>query len=1131
MSNTYIKKNIYQKNNFYKEPKKNNIIYPNLKINPLSKDFLNFLKKKEFSNNFIYARSLNKFKSKKLFPNKYQIYPKKLSLKKSNSNSNINNIKQSINIQKQNIEKNNKNNIEPQNSQILKNDEIKYINFSSNKTIITKENNIIIENNKDNKKEKEKENGEDDNNLEKSIKKLWEDLCVPESYQELFNAILNQIEDNDKNKLIENEFNELNELKNDIDTLLCVIKMRIEILNELKEMNNKLRLIFKSDTEESNSILVKNMSNKIEKLRNYTISICFYMKKIKNKIYDGSRKGKFDIDIISDKFKFDKNYLIKMKEEMNFLKDGYAKYFFNITEDHTPFLVKASEEDPNANGDPFIHLIPMSKEIKEKIEKCNYIIYQELISYQNKDFKENKFRPISPIVDFKKNIKPKQKILSAFKRYNNNLLLKPIKSSYKRENFVNEINNKFPKIPKINHRNSFLKENSCINFEIKNLKFENKSILKLNNNNINNIINDKNIKIKDDENKFVICNNINTTIGDKKRNIDNDYYKNYSSISSNTINNKIILSSLLDFSHKKFEVIFYNKSINKFNDKYYMDYYKKISQQEINMFQIQKNLLNSVIYGISPCLMLIKENHFENINIRNNIEDKIIKNTIYGICSLTYINSKNKISIKITHISTIINFDSSDYINNLKKLYEIIINYIFEEFYFDEIFIEYNKEKANQEILDIFINYLNFNVESINKVDDKKINLNSEENGGEAMNYNIEKNILIYRKNKKTNEKINRAFLSFTGKNLFNIFNSLIMVDTSYLNSKDDNFLRQKQNDIFNSLYINIEAVDYLLKLDEKTNINSVFNKVSSLDQLMKIFFQNNISTEEIPLSAAENRYNILSCLLNSNINSNFNNSHFFNNYNIYNSTSYLDKKTGIYYNFIKPEKIYVMFSEKFEANFYHIIYNNIALFFAQINENQKNNYFGNNNIYAQIEDIYKDLLTKQIIGELNNILIWIPCFHIYRHFKYLTNNNNFTFHEYLKVSNNIIFSKTKEQLKPTNIIFKNKISSFQIEPELDKDIIFDSDFIFGIISNGDIFKTICEKANSIKISNNSEEKYYESSDIDKMNFEQYTIRRKDNSSLRNIDIKQFNIEINKDDIPYVVFLNHVKESDFKKSK
>ena len=37
---------------------------------------------------------------------------------------------------------------------------------------------------------------------------------------------------------------------------------------------------------------------------------------------------KYNIDLISQNYNFDKNYLIKMKEEMKFLKEGNAKFFF-----------------------------------------------------------------------------------------------------------------------------------------------------------------------------------------------------------------------------------------------------------------------------------------------------------------------------------------------------------------------------------------------------------------------------------------------------------------------------------------------------------------------------------------------------------------------------------------------------------------------------------------------------------------------------------------------------------------------------------------------------------------------------------------------------------------------------------
>ena len=1114
MESIYLKKNINSKN---KDSKKNNIIYPNIKgnINPLSKDFLNFLKRKEFSNNFIYARAFNKVKTRNMKLYKFPKEPKKISLKKSISTNKINSMNNTLFIPKQSNRNNNKNKSEESYvSPAYISDDIKERNFQTNKIAISKENNIIIEN----KKESDKSLG--------SIKNLWESLCVPMTYCELFHVILSQLDEIDKNKLIENEFNDLNELKNNIDTLLCIIKMRIETLNELKDMNNNLKLIFKKESEESNDLLVKNMSNKIEKLRNYTISICFCMKKIKNKIYDGNRIGKYDMEKIAKRFKFDKNYLIKMKEEMNFLKDGNAKYFFNIVEDQTPFLVKASEEDPNANGDPFIHLVPMSKEVREKIEKCNYIIYQELISYQNKDFKENKFRPISPLLNYYNNIENINMKLNSSKYniFNNNILLQRIKSSYKRGNYENDINFNLPKILKDNnYSSSLLKENSCINFEIKKENIKNNNLF---------IEKEKEKKINTKNNNYAICNNISTVIGRNNIDINLGFYKKIPKI-SNSINIKKISSSPSIYSQKNLKVIIYNKSINKFNEKYYKSYCKKIPQQEIDMFQIQNNLMQSTINGISPYILLIKEILEENSD--KNIEDKIERNTIYGICSLFYILNKNKVSIKIVHISTIINFNYSNYLNDLRKLYKIFIDFIVEEFYFDELFIEYNKEKANQELIDIFVNYLNFNVEMTNRESDFNININinmsnfctSKENGAETLNYNeIEKNVLILRKNNKNNEKINKVFSTLIGKNLFNIFSALIMIDTNSLISIDDEILKQKQNDIFSNLYINIEAVNYLLKLDNKTNINYIYNKITSLDQLMKIFLQNNMSTEEIPLSAAEHRYNMLSCILNSNINTDFSNSNFFNNYNIYNSTSYLNKKTGIYYNFIKPEKIYVMFSENFETIFYHIIHNNMALFFVQFNNKQKKNFLGNNNnIYAKIADIYKEMLNKQIIGELNNKIIWIPCFNIYRHFKYLTNNNSFTVHEYIKVSNNIIFSKTKEQLKSFDIIFKNK-SSFQVEPEINKDIIIDSDFILGLINNANIFKNLSEQMSSFKDS-----KIYYDNSTEKINCEKYKSKLKDYSSISNIEIRQLNKEINKDELPYVIFLNYVKESDFKKNK
>ena len=362
--------------------RKNRIIYP-ISKNKFNKSNSEYTKifNNPISNRFIYKKIINKIKLKNpsLFLTKRKNH--------SESNNKINEIKNVSKNQKfiNKIffnENTNSHKIVINKKRIFTNTyeekNKKLINIKTSEKTLKNENKIIHLNKKDDISFKE-------------ILKLWDYLNVSISYRKIFNAILNQLEKEERNKLISNEYIELDELKKDIESLLDNISLRKDIIVRLKYMNKNLKLIFKSEDKSLNIRLVKNMSNKIEKLRNVTINICFLMKKIKNKIYNGNMIGKYNIDKISQTYQFDKNYLIKMKEELNFLKEGNAKYFFNISEDKSPFLIKSSEKGNVSKEDPFIFIVPITEEIKNKIDKCNYIIYQELIAYQNRDFKNNKF--------------------------------------------------------------------------------------------------------------------------------------------------------------------------------------------------------------------------------------------------------------------------------------------------------------------------------------------------------------------------------------------------------------------------------------------------------------------------------------------------------------------------------------------------------------------------------------------------------------------------------------------------------------------------------------------------------------------------------------------------------------------
>ena len=238
-----------------------------------------------------------------------------------------------------------------------------------------------------------------DENFSK-IKKLWNELCVSPSYRELFIIIYNQLTGDEKEQFFNKEFSELISIKTDIKTLNFYIDQRNKVLKELYEENTKLN----SNKYDKNSLIIE-ISNLIEKLRESTIDVCLAMKKFKNGVNNVSCLAKYNMDILARKSNFDKNYLIKMKGELSFLKEGNAKFCFNLSDDRSPFLLKTSEaninminNNNNNDKDFFIRIVPLKEETKELISECNYYIYQELIAYQQNILAQKKiFRCVSPL--------------------------------------------------------------------------------------------------------------------------------------------------------------------------------------------------------------------------------------------------------------------------------------------------------------------------------------------------------------------------------------------------------------------------------------------------------------------------------------------------------------------------------------------------------------------------------------------------------------------------------------------------------------------------------------------------------------------------------------------------------------
>ena len=235
----------------------------------------------------------------------------------------------------------------------------------------------------------------------RNIITLWNELEVSMSYRKSFFFVYKELDKEDKKNYYQNEIKELIELKNDIKSLTYNIELRIGIIKKLSELNNELnnRIDSINKNNKVDKFIINEMIKELEDLSIQTVNIVRYMKKIKTIINMAPNLSKYDINIISQKFNFDKNYIIKMKFETNFLREGSAKMLFNIKNDHTPFFVKACDKTSKSNQDnnEMMHVIKLEPKIIKDIKECNYYIYKELIAYENEKSKHKEIRRISPI--------------------------------------------------------------------------------------------------------------------------------------------------------------------------------------------------------------------------------------------------------------------------------------------------------------------------------------------------------------------------------------------------------------------------------------------------------------------------------------------------------------------------------------------------------------------------------------------------------------------------------------------------------------------------------------------------------------------------------------------------------------
>ena len=482
--------------------------------------------------------------------------------------------------------------IHPENkNDILKNEKIKNsLLVRSSSEVMTNKYNI-------NSKEKEKEDYKEELLI---LNNLWEELGVTKNYQEQFNHLL--INENLRKTMIYQEKESLQKFRNSL------MKLRKEIICRENNIESLIKIIRILETENMKDNLLKEVISIIKSLRLNAVNIVFYMIKIRELAFYYYFQGKWDLTKIKIDYLYNNSYLLKMKDDLNFIVNSILKNYIEMNNfPIDAFLTNCSQRNNNKiNQDKII--IPITDELSKLIEQCKFIIIQDKILdniYNNNFYTQYNNRENSGNIRIRKfSAQNREKPKGIFnyinnKDLNNNLnkcsqnipnLTKSI-NLLKNDNY-SDYNNLFIN-NKITNLNSNYKETRKIFETRKKLRSPNKN--KYKNNYMQNYDSPKRIIVEHDIINSLNSKNKNDNINPNNINRNELYYKSDNAENKenkvNKINNENINNN---FENEKINnILKENEKLKKDNE------------------EIKKELLNS------------KEKMEQNDKLRKNLENKI----------------------------------------------------------------------------------------------------------------------------------------------------------------------------------------------------------------------------------------------------------------------------------------------------------------------------------------------------------------------------------------------------------------------------------------------------------------------------------------------------------------------------
>lgn len=248
-----------------------------------------------------------------------------------------------------------------------------------------------------------------------TIKSLWNETGVTDNYRTVYENIASQLETVYRNEYFDFEINSLKKYKEELVKLSTEIGAReksLQLLNHLDKILSQ-----DSETHENNFNNPNNLAQTIndviktfQHLRVLSINIVNHFIKMRKISSFGILSGKYDLDKINQGaygssnlpsnidllYHFDRNYLIKMKNDTDFLSKSSLKKYFSFANDSDPFLLALhNNNEINIQNKSGVQIftetaefkclpisVPIDEEMLSSIRYCQFVMLEELALFE-----------------------------------------------------------------------------------------------------------------------------------------------------------------------------------------------------------------------------------------------------------------------------------------------------------------------------------------------------------------------------------------------------------------------------------------------------------------------------------------------------------------------------------------------------------------------------------------------------------------------------------------------------------------------------------------------------------------------------------------------------------------------------